>query len=308
MLDWSLKLADWLMDHRSGPHPVHRIAEPADRSPFPSSPAGLSPDQLAAGAGAVVGLLRRPQDHNGIVDDTVTLVSPFVRSSTDFAGACALAAFLSAVVDGWHMEGALAQSLFVAKRGETFGEERGPSVAQAMEEAMDRVYASKDPDEAVRRVFLANADPESGEQDEIAWIPPVARAIALAYVAREPSELWRLLEGLHPEKGHEGSALQADSGGLGAGVGASHDAGTGGLRSGGATGVSALEAVPPGYYSAVAAMLTAAHKPEDLPDGTSRDVEERTDVAELLDELLELRVARYQRVPQYAARFRRKKC
>src|SRR5690606_9214631 len=161
MLDWSLKLADWLMDHRSGPHPVHRIAEPADRSPFPSSPAGLSPDQLAAGAGAVVGLLRRPQDHNGIVDDTVTLVSPFVRSSTDFAGACALAAFLSAVVDGWHMEGALAQSLFVAKRGETFGEELGPSVPQAMEEAMDRVYASKVPDEAARRVFLANADPES---------------------------------------------------------------------------------------------------------------------------------------------------
>lgn len=258
MLDWSLKLGGWLVDRRPGPHAAHRIAAPDDRTALPSPPAGLPRAHWAAGAGVVVGLLRRPQDQNGIVDDAVTLVSPLWDSSTEIAGACALAAFLAAVVDGWDMEGALSQSLFVAKRGETFGRERGPSVARAMDELLEHVYAAPDRDQAARTALTARTSIGEGGG--------IVRAIALAYVAQEPDELFRLAS----------RWTTAD------------------LR----------------CVTAIAAMLTAAHEPEGLPAGVGRYVEERTDVAELLDELLELRAARYRRAPQpqYAARFRRKKC
>ena len=76
MLDWSLTLASWLIDRRSGPHPAHRIAGSADLSEFPSPPQELTSEFWTAGAGVVVGLLRRPQDHNGMIDDAVTLVVP----------------------------------------------------------------------------------------------------------------------------------------------------------------------------------------------------------------------------------------
>ena len=62
------------------------------------------------------------------------------------------------------------------------------------------------------------------------------------------------------------------------------------------------------YCAAIASMLVAAYVAQNLPEDLGADVEERTDVAELLDELLEFRSARYRRAPQYAARFRRKKC
>lgn len=272
MLDWSLTLADWLIDRRLGPHPAHQIAEPGDRSPLPSPPDGFSKEQCAAGAGVVVGLLRRPQDHNGIVDDAVTLVAPLCDSSAEIASACALAAFLSAVVDGWDMEGAMSQTLFVAKRGETFGREKGPSVAQAIEEVLDQIYATENRIHAARSVLYPPASSRGGKPTL-----PVAKALGLAYLSQEPEEVHRLI----------GSATSDN---------------------GEATHFGRLEVGESRYLAAMATMLTAAHRPANLPQEMGQEVEERTDIAELLDDLLELRAARYQRTPHYAARFRRKKC
>ena len=92
---------------------------------------------------------------------------------------------------------------------------------------------------------------------------PVARALGLAYVYQDSTEVSSLL-------GQQGAASRFDS--------------------------------------AIVTVLAAAFSPQSLPAGLGADIEDQTDVSELLDDLLELRSARYRRVPQYAARFRRKKC
>ena len=156
MLDWSLTLASWLIARRRGPHPAHQISESGDLSHFPTPPKELDSEYWTAGAGVVVGLLRRPQDHNGIVDDAVTLVVPILDTSVDVASACALAAYLSSLMDGWDMESAMSQALFVAKRGETFGKEKGPSVVQALNEILDRIYAAESQAAAASAVLAAS--------------------------------------------------------------------------------------------------------------------------------------------------------
>lgn len=256
-LDWTFTLARWLLEQQSGPHPAHRIAASGSPTPFPRPPKDLAPEFLVAGAGTVVGLLRRPQDQNGIVDDAVTLVAPLFDTSTQIASACAIGGFLAALLDGWAMEGAMAQSLFVTRRGEAFGKKKGPSVARALEEAWSSVGAGEG---------ASDEQPSSaGLLDEQAArsIFLIPRAVGLALACRDAGEV---------------------------------------LARAGAFGPDAP------YVGAVAAMLSAAYAPESLPENLSTEVEERTDLLELLEMLLELRTSRYQTVFAYASRFRRKKC
>lgn len=258
MLDWSLTLAEWLLDQRNGPHPAHRIAASGRPAPFPNPPGDLSSEFWTLGAGLVVGLLRRPQDQNGIVDDAVTLVAPFCDTSTHIAGACAIGGFLAALLDGWAMEAAMAQSLFVTRRGESFGREKGPSVAWALDETLGAISAVEGASPAN---VLPPADFLEGKREAFPY--QVAWALGFAYLFRDVKAVLG----------------QADRLGSNAPF----------VAAGGAT-------------------LAAAYAPENLPEGLGADVHERTDLLELLDALLELRVIRYQRIPEYAARFRRKKC
>lgn len=257
-LDWTFTLARWLLEQQSGPHPAHRIAASGSPTPFPCPPKDLAPEFLVAGAGTVVGLLRRPQDQNGIVDDAVTLVAPLFDTSTQIASACAIGGFLAALLDGWAMEGAMAQSLFVTRRGEAFGKEKGPSVARALEEAWSAVSAGEGADFEQALSSVGSLD---GQVTRSIFL--VSRAVGLAFVYRDVGEVLARASGFGPD-------------------------------------------AP--YVGAIAAMLSAAYAPESLPENLSAEVEERTDLLELLEMLLELRTSRYQTVFAYASRFRRKKC
>lgn len=266
VLDWSLALGSWLLKRREGRPASQSVFAVQDAPPFPAPPTELPLPLQVAGAGAVVGLARRPQDHNGIVDDVVTLVEPLSHASTDIAGAAALAAFLSALLDGWAMEGALAQSLFVAKRAETFGKVKGPSVVDAIRDVFDEIYAGERarPAEAQERADARGAEEAAAlktlklQEEEL-----IAEALGLAYLCPD--------------------ALQA-------------------IAAAKARGADRR------YLAAVAGMLAAAFAPATLPQEERGNLEERPAVLEVVDELLEIRMSRYSRIPQYGDRFRRKKC
>lgn len=96
----------------------------------------------------VVGMVRRPQDHNGIVDDAVSLVSPVAASETAVVGACAVAAAVAALLDGWAMEGAWALACFVGRRGQPFGRKDEADPAQRLDRVMRA--AQEEPDQPLR--------------------------------------------------------------------------------------------------------------------------------------------------------------
>ncbi len=86
-----------------------------------------------------VGVIRRPQDHNGVVDDVITTVSALQPTDADVAEACAVSAAVAAILDGWGMEGAVDLALFVGRRGETFGTKSGRNVTAEIRAAIDVV-------------------------------------------------------------------------------------------------------------------------------------------------------------------------
>jgi len=264
VLDWSLKLGAWLIERRGGRPASANVIGAGEVPPFPKPPEELALSLRVAGAAVAVGIARRPQDHNGMVDDAVTLVELISDSSVEIAGACAIAGFLSGLLDGWAMEGALAQSLFVAKRAEVFGAVKGPPVVEAIRDVFDEIYTGKrvpPPFDAAE----AGASGAGGPFNTLG-LPGhqlVAEALSLAYLCRN----------------------------------ASHAISRGKIR--GTDGR---------FLAAVAGMLAGAFAPETLPQEAWVGLEDQTPVLEVVEELLELRTSRYQRIRQYGDRFRRKKC
>src|SRR5690606_37355897 len=98
LLDWCLAVGSWILSVRNG----------GAKLPFPRPPEALGLSEAVAAGAAAVGVARRPQDHNGIVDDVVDVVRPISDDSADISSGCLLAAFLSSLLDGWDMEGAMA--------------------------------------------------------------------------------------------------------------------------------------------------------------------------------------------------------
>ena len=266
VLDWSLALGSWWIQRRGDRPASASVIDDGGAPPYPTAPPGLSLPMQVAGAAVVVGLARRPQDHNGMVDDAVTLVEPLSDASVDIAGAAAIAAFFSGLLDGWAMEGALAQSLFVAKRAEAFGVVKGPSVVQAIRDVFDQIDAGQRSRPAPARARVDQGAPAESaapgaprlERHEL-----VAEALGLAYLCHDA---------------------------LGA-IAAGRDRGAGER-----------------YLAAMAGMLAAASAPDTLPQEVAAGLEERTGLIEVVEDLLAIRTARYSRFPQYADRFRRKKC
>jgi len=269
LLEWTLALGTWLIERRGGRPPSADVITPGSAPPFPEPPAGLDLAQRVAGAGAAVGLARRPQDHNGVVDDAVSLVQPFADASDAIASAAAIAGFLSGLLDGWAMEGALAQSLFIAQRAEAFGAVKGPSVTAAIRAVFDEIYAG------ARSRFrpegaAAGGRPAGGagavgalKTEKLAVHQLAAEALGLAYLSQDAAKAIAAAAGL-------------DGGGR--------------------------------CLAAVAGMLGGAFAPASLPAEARAGLDQQTPVLEVVEDLLDLRTFRYLRVPQYRDRFRRKKC
>ena len=138
-----------------------------------------------------VGIARRPQDHNGIVDDAVTLLAPSGPSHVATAGACAVAAALAALLDGWGMEGACDLALFVGRRGETFGRRTARTDAVArIRTALDAVQDARGFDAALR---IASLNPGADED-----IVPIA--LGLAWTCRSAPAALRAAGRLAPHR------------------------------------------------------------------------------------------------------------
>ena len=134
-------------------------------------------DSLAGAASALaVGIARRPQDYNGIVDDVVSIIAIHRYTSQAVAGGCAVAAAVAALLDGWDLEGAVALAATIAKRGSTFGRKAGPVTLPG---EIWEVWARVDEHTIGRAANLERA------LEAIEGFPPLPRALGIAYACRD---------------------------------------------------------------------------------------------------------------------------
>ena len=107
----------------------------ADNGALPSD-RGVEEPALIAG----IGMIHRPQNHYGIIDDVINFVAPRRHTSEAIAASSAVAAAYAALLDGWHMEGAAALAIFTCQRAATFGKKFGePAISQRIQEALEIV-------------------------------------------------------------------------------------------------------------------------------------------------------------------------
>lgn len=89
---------------------------------------------------AAVGICRRPQDYNGIIDDVLSAIAITHNTSLALSSGCAVAAAMAALLDGWDLESAVTLSLSVADRGATFGKRASSlRLSERITEAIDFV-------------------------------------------------------------------------------------------------------------------------------------------------------------------------
>lgn len=136
--------------------------------------ASQSAQEYAIALALPVGIVKRPQDHNGIVDDAVTALSLIHPTSELAGGACAVAATVAALLDGWGMEGAVDLALFVGKRGQTFGSRGGQDVIAQIRASID----------AVEERMTTNGTHLGSSLPKLVDVGLVPRALGLAYAYR----------------------------------------------------------------------------------------------------------------------------
>lgn len=161
-------LAGTIVSHRARPGgQSHWLSR--DRIAATNLPEDIDPLVVTVGM-LPIGVVCRPQDHNGIVDDVTAVISVFGNTSWLISAGCAVATFLAAYFDGWSKEAALAQSLFVARRGAAFGDKSGerPFVDQLQEtiDTYERLATySTEPD----GIFPRRSDKRSVVVDALAF-------------------------------------------------------------------------------------------------------------------------------------------
>lgn len=146
-----------------------------------------TPFEMYALAAAVgVGMINRPFNHNGIVDDAISAISWRKPTSFTAGSVCALSAVIAALLDGWSMEGALHLALYVGEKGETFGRRTPtkPPIAVRLGSVMERI------EELRLRLPSDRVDPSHLWQDVG---EPLLQAIALAYWYRSAKQAWAAL-------------------------------------------------------------------------------------------------------------------
>ena len=131
---------------------------------------------VGAGGALAAGVLRRPYDYNGLVDDAASIVAIQRYTSEAAAGGCAVAAFISGLLDGWDMESAGSLAVAIARRGATLGRKEGvPATPEEIQKGLLRVdeyIVGRTPD--VRRALEA-----------VRPLRPLARALGIAYACRD---------------------------------------------------------------------------------------------------------------------------
>lgn len=133
------------------------------------------------------GVVRRPHDYNGLVDDATSIVAICRYTSEAVASGCAVAAFIAGLLDGWDMESAGNLAIAIARRGAALGRKEGtPAAPDEIREGLARVEE-----------WIIGRAPDVGRALEaVKPLSPLPRALGVAYACRDVQSAVETARGL----------------------------------------------------------------------------------------------------------------